>query len=159
VAFTSYASNLVPIPPSDAVSSQVYVFDRQSHTVERVSVNAAGDPGNDSSRAPSLSADGRFVVFLSFATNLLGSSFPQSGQHVYLYDRQTHLTRRVDGPFGAGISSHPVISANGRYIAFSFQEPLGTRNINVFDTSFNDFVVYGVSALDVAADGDSSDPV
>ena len=57
VTFASAASNLVPGDTNE--SPDVFVFDRQLHRVERVSVADDGTEGNDASLAPSISADGR----------------------------------------------------------------------------------------------------
>src|SRR5207245_282238 len=69
IAFYSEASNLVP-RDSNAVSD-VFVRDMQTGTTRRVSVSSTGGQGNNSSGAPSISADGRYVAFDSYASNLV----------------------------------------------------------------------------------------
>ena len=64
VAFNSNAMNLVA--GLNGVVDQVFVRDRLAGTTELISVSSAGVPGNRDSRFPSMSADGRFVAFLSF---------------------------------------------------------------------------------------------
>jgi Tol biopolymer transport system component len=61
---------------------------------ERVSINAAGEPANADSYEPSLSGDGRFVVFSSSATNLVNGDRNGSGD-VFVHDRATGDTRLV----------------------------------------------------------------
>ena len=91
--------------------------------VERVSVGSEGTQGNGNSLEPALSTDGRFVAFLSQATNLVaGDTNGPAGFQVFVHDRQTGLTERVsiasDGtPADAG-SLGPAISGDGRFVAF-----------------------------------------
>ena len=63
VAFNSNASVLVPGDTNGFYD--VFVRDRQSGTLERVSVNSSGDPGNGYSGPPAISADGSHVGFVS----------------------------------------------------------------------------------------------
>src|SRR4051812_20346772 len=69
VAFWSFATNLIPEGASGVEA--VYVRDRRTGTTTRVSVASDGAPGDYESYAPRISADGRFVAFLSDATNLV----------------------------------------------------------------------------------------
>ncbi|NER06617.1 MAG: DUF4347 domain-containing protein, partial [Okeania sp. SIO3C4] len=61
VAFSSTADNLVSGDSNGA--RDVFVHDRQTGVTSLVSVNSAGELGNDSSDNPSISADGRFIAF------------------------------------------------------------------------------------------------
>jgi Tol biopolymer transport system component len=88
--------------------------------------NVPPNPGTGVSSAPSISVDGRYVAFVSLATNLLAPGTPAvpAGQQIYVRDRQTGLTSLVSvdnnvppNP-GTGVSSAPSISADGRYVAF-----------------------------------------
>src|SRR5215216_1807303 len=90
---------------------------------ERVSVDSAGNEGNDSSgflSGPAISADGRFVAFDSTATNLIvGGNLPFN---IFVHDRQTGTTEVVSvsssGRQGEGLSSSPDLSEDGRFVAF-----------------------------------------
>jgi Tol biopolymer transport system component len=93
----------------------------------RVSVAADGSDANDSSGAPSISADGRFIAFESAATNLIAGG--TRGTQVFLRDTCagasddcTPSTSQVsvdpDGALGANDNRSPSISASGRFIAF-----------------------------------------
>src|SRR4029453_4515624 len=88
----------------------------------RVSVASGGTQANSSSLEASLSADGRYVAFSSFATTL-GAGDTNGTSDVFVHDRQTGETRRVsvasDGTQGNSLSSEPSLSADGRYVAFS----------------------------------------
>ncbi|MBZ0320392.1 MAG: hypothetical protein K8L91_28525 [Anaerolineae bacterium] len=120
VAFESTATNLVSGDTNGEVD--VFVHDRQTNTTTRVSVAAGGTQGNDPSNTPTISADGRFVAFESFATNLVSGD--TNGQYdVFVHDRQTATTTRVSVATGGtqatgGMSANSVISADGRYVAF-----------------------------------------
>ena len=68
VAFPSAATNLVP---GDIKGFQdIFVHDRTSGKTTRVSLDSTGNESNGNSSNPSLSADGRFIVFESEASNL-----------------------------------------------------------------------------------------
>jgi Tol biopolymer transport system component len=124
VAFASSSTNFV----TDVNGAQIYVHNRQTNQIELVSRdNSASvvNEGNGVSSVSAISADGRYVAFVSLATNLLapGAAVP-AGQQIYVRDRQTGLTSLVSvdnnvapNP-GTGVSSAPSISADGRYVAF-----------------------------------------
>ncbi|MCS5732987.1 cell wall-binding repeat-containing protein [Herbiconiux daphne] len=80
-----------------------------------------GQIGNDYSSQPSVSSDGRFVVFSSMASNLV--SVPTTARHsqVFLRDTADGSTRAVSaasGVFGDGESDRAVISGDGNFVAF-----------------------------------------
>jgi hypothetical protein len=119
VAFESFALNLVPGDTNFAWDA--FVRDRQSGTTERVSIDSAGDEGDSDSGIASISGDGRFVAFESFAINLAPGDI-NGVWDVFVRDRQTGKTQRVSvdsaGSEGNDGSYDPSISAAGRYIAF-----------------------------------------
>jgi Tol biopolymer transport system component len=119
VAFTSDASNLVAGDTN--TNRDVFVFDRQSATTTRASVDSAGLQANLDSFTPVLSADGRYVAFTSFAANLIPVD-TNDGSDVFVRDLQAGTTTRVSeyqGGFEAdGDSLRPAISADGRFVAF-----------------------------------------
>ncbi|MDH4065103.1 MAG: Ig-like domain-containing protein [Acidobacteriota bacterium] len=85
VAFPSAASNLVADDTNRILD--VFVHDRQAGTTTRVSVSSWGDQGNDLSGFPAISADGRWVPFLSLARNLVLGDTDFFLEDVYLHDR------------------------------------------------------------------------
>src|SRR4051794_37249944 len=121
VAFTSSAPDLVPGNNSGDLF-QVYVRDRKLNTTEQVSVSPTGAPGRTDSYDPVISADGRYVAFSSRAENLVPG---ESGirEQTYVRDLKLDKTTEVSVPSQGKPPNHqsgpPVISANGRYIAFS----------------------------------------
>ncbi|MBI3994370.1 MAG: PD40 domain-containing protein, partial [Nitrospirae bacterium] len=69
IAFYSYATNLVP---GDANrKSDVFVWEGPAGRVRRVSLGFGGDEADGASFSPAISGDGRAVVFLSAAANLV----------------------------------------------------------------------------------------
>lgn len=123
VAFHTYGSNLVPGDtngPGDA-SRDVFVHDRVTGATERVSVSSAGTQGNNGSTDPAISADGRYVAFTSYASNLV-SGDTNGAADVFVHDRQTNSTERVSvsgtGGQGNGTSYSPSMSADGQFIVF-----------------------------------------
>ena len=120
IAFASYASNLVPGDTKE--QEDVFVHDQHTGTTTRASVSSTGREGNGFSSSPQISADGRYVVFLSGSTNLVRNDTNGSWD-IFLHDLSTRKTTRVSvSPSGEQAnddSSDPSISADGRYIAFA----------------------------------------
>ncbi|MCY2986823.1 MAG: S8 family serine peptidase, partial [Planctomycetota bacterium] len=156
VAFESSSSNLVPGDTNGR--DDVFVFDRQTATVERVSVADDGTQSNRSSFSPSLSADGRFVAFESEASNLVPGD-TNGQQDVFVFDRQTRTVARVsvaeDGTQGNDFSDSPTPSADGRFVAFrSSASNLVPGDINGFSDVFVfDRQAGTVERVSVADDG------
>jgi hypothetical protein len=93
----------------------------QAAVVERVSVTAGGAQAGNESGGPSISADGRYVAFVSAAANLV-SGDTNGDYDVFVYDRQADTIRRVSVTSGGaqanGDSRSPAISADGTAVAF-----------------------------------------
>lgn len=123
VAFASTATNLTP-DDGDRVHDVFVrgVYGTKTVLVSRAS-GASGKKGNGSSTPTGISADGRYVVFISTATNL-DPSDTDPGVDVYVRDLQsatTTLVSRASGATGAkgnGLSNQASISADGRTVAF-----------------------------------------
>jgi Tol biopolymer transport system component len=117
VAFHSDASNLVP--GDNNGSPDVFLHDRLTGVTEIVSVASDGTHGNSTSEDPSISADGRFVAFWSYAGNLVPEDTNMLSD-VFVHDRQTGETTRVSvtSTGGQSCGEYPSISADGRYVAF-----------------------------------------
>jgi hypothetical protein len=122
IAFDSDASNLVASDTNN--TRDIFVRDVVNATTERVSVASDGTQANNFSQTPAISADGRFVVFGSYATNLVAAGTSGSTLQVFVHDLQLGTTELVSvapgGGSGDGDSYAPYsISANGRFVAFS----------------------------------------
>ena len=115
VAYDSDASNLVPGDTN--LQSDVFMFDRQTSTTTRISVSSDGTQANGPSYQPEVSADGRYVAFISEASNLDGTDLNQTFD-VLVYDTLTSSTRSVSAGRKGGALT-PSISDDGRYIAYN----------------------------------------
>src|SRR5262245_53586463 len=133
VAFDSGATNLVPGDTND--SFDVFVRDRcgqrRAHctpSTVRVSVASDGTQADRDSTAPAISADGRFVVFVSIADNLV-SDDTNGAADIFLRDTckaakppcipsTSRLSVATDGTQGDFDSGAPAMSADGRFVAF-----------------------------------------
>jgi CSLREA domain-containing protein len=120
LAFDSYATNLVAGDTN--ATYDVFLRDRQTSETKRISLSSSGIQGNGSSNDPSISADGRYVIFRSSATNLV-SGDTNDRNDLFLYDNQTNFLTRIsvdsNGVPGNGNTSYYHISADGRYVVFS----------------------------------------
>jgi Tol biopolymer transport system component len=135
VAFTSAAAFA-----GSPTKKSVYVRDRAIGITELVSVDSAGVAGDGSSFSPAISADGRFVAFTSFATNLVAND-ANGDRDVFVHDRATGITERVSvdssGAEATKGGGSPSISADGRYVAFgSFSSDLVTGDANGWEDVF-----------------------
>ncbi len=133
VAFASEATNLVPGDTNGVID--LFVHDRITGATTRVNVATGGaQAAGGHSFYPSISADGRFVAFVSDATNLVPKDTNNSWD-IFVHDRVKGATQRVSVASGgaqadAG-SARPSISADGRYVAFES----GAMNLLPDDTN------------------------
>ena len=122
VTFGSNASSLVSGDTNGW--ADIFIHDLQSSSTTLVSVASEGTQGNGPSQASSLSADGRYVLFSSSASNLVSGDTNGSAD-VFVHDRQTSVTTLVsvatDGTQGGAGSGGAFISADGHYLAFHSQ--------------------------------------
>ena len=120
VVFESYATNLAV--PDGNTSKDIFVKDLQTGAVARASTSAAGSAANNTSSAPSISADGRYVVFSSYASNLVAGD-TNATSDVFRKDLQTGELLRVStdggGVQASGRSDMATINADGRYVSFA----------------------------------------
>lgn len=160
IAFAGHATNIVDDDTNQ--QSDVFLFDRQKGTTERVSLRSDGSQvppyaGHSGIDASSISRDGRFILFRSNTTSLVPNA--ELGCHYYLRDTLRDRTERVsvrsDGteatgygvfiPHGCGPNT--AITPNGRFIFFDSngqfvaddqacnapQGPSGENDAHVYD--------------------------
>jgi len=131
VAFESRASNLV-IGDTNG-TWDVFVHDTQTGATIRASVNSMGTASNGQSNRPSISANGRYVTFVSAASNLVIGDINLTGD-TFTHDTQTGITARVSvdstGNEGKSSSASGDISADGRYVVFPSSAKLVTGDNN-----------------------------
>jgi hypothetical protein len=123
VVFTSRATNLVSGDTNGA--GDIFIRDRTTGTTTRASVNSSGVEATSGGYDSSVSGNGRFISFTSGGPNLIYEDTLGLG-HIYVHDRQTGTTRIASvassGYQMIGDSEQSVISADGRYVAFQFDE-------------------------------------
>lgn len=112
-------------------NSMVVVADQSTGKTERVDVNTAGQPANDSSRLAGMTLDGRYVAFTSYATNLVNGA-PQGS--LFIRDRLRRVTELVpvEENLRQGLLVDPLValSADAKYVAFG---NLDLANVYVYD--------------------------
>lgn len=129
VSFVSTADDLAPAgsypPPGGA--PQIFLKDMSSGSVTLVSRAVGGVAANGSSYGPSMSADGRYIVFYSSASNLVPNDINNQGD-IFVYDVRSPSTSYMKsiylGPNGDSdangdpMQPRPLISGDGAFIAF-----------------------------------------
>lgn len=119
IVFHSYATNLTPNDRNQ--HADVFLKDMETGLITRLSTSLTGTEGNDNSYQPSLSAEGRYAVFVSDASNLV-SGDNNHVSDVFVKDTQTGaiaaLSVSAQGVFGNGASDWVSISGDGRYCVF-----------------------------------------
>jgi Tol biopolymer transport system component len=161
MAFGSRATNLVPGDVNGR--GDVFVRDLQTGTIVLASVDSAGVQGDDESLYAALSADGRYVAFVSYASNLVPGGDANGATDVFVRDLQNGTTTRVSvdsngvpGDFHSSYFVTPAISADGRYVAFESQATnLAPGDTNLSSDVFLRDVLLGTTTrVSVGALGD-----
>ncbi|HEX5137955.1 MAG TPA: hypothetical protein VFY93_13345 [Planctomycetota bacterium] len=162
VAFVSAAANLVAGDTNQ--SPDVFLYDRATKSMERISVNSAGVEQYIEAREPAISLNGTIVAFTARNVATMGP------RQVYVRDRSAGTTllasHAVGGGEGGGPSSGPSLSADGRFLAFASaasdlasDDTEGFTDVFVLDRNSS---VLARASLDTdgigGGDGDSSEP-
>jgi Tol biopolymer transport system component len=166
VLFGSLASNLVPGDTNN--QDDVFVRDLQLGTTTRVNVASNGAEANHTTSAFGISDDGRYVVFQSFASNLVAGD-TNSTWDIFVHDNGTGATWRVsvdsNGAQANGFSQTPSISANGHLVVFESSAPNlvagdANQHIDVFlhDLQSGQTSIVSVSTQGTQGNGDSRFP-
>jgi len=123
VAFNSRATNLVPGDTNGVLD--VFVRDRQTGQTVRVSLSWDGTEGNDSSYIPSISANGRYVAFMSDASNLVPND-TNGVRDIFVQERAEVAVTAPAGGLPGGVIAGIVIGAVavvGAVAFFWFRRP------------------------------------
>lgn len=125
IAMHSKADNLVAGDDNDRID--VFLVDVQENETRLVSVSGAGQQGDNDSSGAVIDATGKFIVFSSFATNLVPGDSNAKGD-LFVFDAaKEHLERLplvVDTGASTPVDMDPLalgwesISAGGRYVTF-----------------------------------------
>ena len=121
VLFSSSANNLVP-GDNGRLGLDIFLRDRASNTTALVSANFSGTGGgNGNSTAGQVSTNGRYVVFQSDASDLIAGD-TNGISDIFVRDLQagTNILVSVagDGSWANGASTDPVMTPDGRFVAF-----------------------------------------
>jgi uncharacterized repeat protein (TIGR01451 family) len=121
VLFYSLATNLLAGDTNGF--GDVFAYNTATHTLQRVSIGLGGEAANGESVNYTISADGRYVAFQSYATNLVANDSNQTDD-VFLRDLVSGTTTLIsancnNGKSGNGYSVTPSISRDGNYVTFT----------------------------------------
>jgi hypothetical protein len=137
----------------------VFVWSRLSGSISLVSVGNGGAQGNNPSLEANLSADGRFVVFTSGATNLGGGTVNGVDYDIFVRDQLTGQIGCVSVATGGagitGLAQGGTVSADGRFVAFWSDAATlvpGDSN-NVYDCFVHDRQTTTTSRVSTSASG------
>jgi flagellin-like hook-associated protein FlgL len=147
VAFNSSATNLVAGDSNGA--SDGFIKNVLTGAISRVTTSSAGLEADSASDIMAMSADGRFVVFNSAASNLVGGD-TNGVMDGFLKDTFTGVTTRITtgsaGNQGNGVSYATAVSADGRYVTFySDASNLVSGDTNLARDSFVKDMLTGVT--------------
>ena len=155
VAFESTSNNLVS--GDNNSNGDIFVTDLVNGTTEIASLGISGNQGNSYSTNPSISADGRYVAFVTDADNLVPGDVNDT-YDIFVRDLVNDTTEIVsvntDGnTLNTEMSFSPVISDNGRYVAFwSYSDNLTANDNQYGNNIFVRDLVTNTTEL-VTADG------
>ncbi len=156
VVFQSFASNLVPDDTNGR--TDIFLKDVTTGSIQRLSVAADGTQGNNSSSRPSITDDGRYVVFYSSASNLVPDDTNGRGD-VFLTDLTAGTIERIsvaaDSTQGNNSSSGVSITTDGRYVVFysSASNLVPDDTNSTGDIFLKDLTTGSIQLVSVAADG------
>jgi Tol biopolymer transport system component len=166
VAFESASTNLVAGPAGTA--EQVYLLDRDTGVIERISVTPGGQPSLAGGRLATVSDDGRFVAFLSGGDDLVAGAPNDGREQLFVRDRQLGITRRLSERAGAPADdavTRAQIAGNGSAVAFETRAgnlvPGGTslvRDVYVVSTAGGSISQVSLTAAGTQPDRDSGSP-
>jgi Tol biopolymer transport system component len=116
IAFSSKATNFVAGEANGV--ADIFIYDTQTKQVRGINpLDSNGDSVN-----PSITADGRWVVFESLASNLIADD-TNSASDIFAFDTQSNQLTRLSindaGVAGDGHSFNPIIAANGNFVVFA----------------------------------------
>ena len=126
-------------------STDVYVRDCHTNQTVRASVASNGVVGDRESTYPTISSDGRYVAFVSRASNLV-SGDTNGVEDIFVHDLQAQQTTRVSvasdgtqGSWPSGLQRSSALSGDGRYVAFvSLAKLVGDDIDNQYDVYVRD---------------------
>lgn len=155
VVFNTLATNLVPGDTNP--STDVVLWNRGSGALELISKTPTGQASISDCFGPTVSADGRFVAFVSLGPGVL----PGFGAGVFLHDRSTGTTVSASG-VALDDATRPQVSPDGRYVVYGTDAALdpsdtnGSRDIYRFDRITQSIDLVSADGSGVQSTGDAS---
>jgi hypothetical protein len=145
IVFESWSTNLVPNDTNGA--RDVFLRDRVAGTTTRVSISATGSQALGESYGPNISHDGRYVLFISNAKNLIPGDTTTDPQ-AFIRDMTTGEVRRPRSPLppwypsGYGYCYEASFSSDQKYVLCSQGYPrwvheLSSNTTGVFGNSWS----------------------
>ncbi|MCC7014005.1 MAG: PD40 domain-containing protein [Planctomycetes bacterium] len=164
--FLSQASNLAPNDTQGF--KDVFVRDRVSGAVSCVSVNLSGQPGNGPSETATISRNGQFVVFQSFANDLVAGD-TNDRDDIFVRDLASGVTELITHdvtiPWWVSVGTG-VASDDGRFIAFSSSASSlvlgdwnGMHDVFLRDRQLGLTTLVSATSSGLSANGPSSYPI
>ena len=156
IPFESNATNLIPNDFNQ--KTDLFVYDSLKQSVELISIAPDGTQANASSSVGSISSNGRYITFASFASNLVAED-NNDQRDIFVYDRILKTTDLIsiatDGTQANDTSDASVISNDGRYVAFlSEADNLVPADTNGFaDLFIYDRALNTTERINLAPDG------
>jgi subtilisin family serine protease len=145
VVYSSFAKNLVPGDVDN--NADIFLLDRSTAQVESITRKALGFQGNFDSLSPTISNDGRYIVFMSDATNLVTDDTNGVGD-VFLYDRENNsiklVSRSAMGTQSNASSLSPRLSRDGSTIVF---QSLASNLVDDDNNGSNDLFTVDIGSL------------
>jgi Tol biopolymer transport system component len=151
--YVAFESSVSFDPRDTNFGTDIYVLDRATGAFDLVSISTAGALGDATSTQPTISDDGRYVAFLSFARNLApGDGSFQDGD-VFVRDRLAGTTVVLSRTTATIDSYGPAISPDGRYVAFGSDQALVTPDVRFSDAFVSDLLTGALLRISVDATG------
>lgn len=154
VVFSSGSNNLVA---GDDTTEDVFLHDTKNKTTTKISQAVRSTGFSGGSKTPSISADGRYIAFLSGSSQLLANDTDDFNADVFVYDRVGKKMSKITNN-ATGSSVYPVISADGRFVSFMSQaDNLVLNDTNgAWDTFIHDRKTAKTSRINLTPQGQQS---
>ncbi len=120
--FVVFQTKSVLVPEDTNGKIDIYVRDMWLNTTSLISLSSTGEQGDQDSTKPRMTGDGRFIAFLSKASNLV-SDDNNGKQDLFVHDRHTGETVRAsltaEGGESSGMTTHHSLAADGQFVVFA----------------------------------------
>lgn len=160
IAYSADGGNIVPNDTNNALD--IFLYNRQTGTTTLVSKSLSGSSGNGPSNQPQITPSGNYIVFMSFASDLVPGD-TNNVEDIFLYETATGNIQRVsvseNGQEANGKNREPAICEGGRYVAWtsSATNLIAGDNNGFMDVYFYDVVKDEIRLASVDTNGFPAD--